>query len=293
MNLEQMQQLMGSINDLAQMCPLLKFHKRAGNALIRQFDGDKNGVRLVMEELKKELAIIAKVAESSVKGLPKAAGPSYPPLAAVICYTDVAGASFSMVRGERCCHDNERRGVSCIIGESESEIQAWSRLSWPKNLLTEERDERGVFFGSKSTTLKSVGLLLPMLAFPEKVIVRNLVFMIDNIAVMYGWLKGYVKNDSSASEVLKTAQYLAARLGITVHVKLMPRMSDSLAQMVDELSRKESGYCGKTARTLAGKPFGEVRGKLIDWLSAPQSKNLTQILLKEAGERHPNFVFAN
>ena len=147
-NLEQMQQLMGSVNDLAQMCPLLKFHKRAGNALIRQFAGDNNVVRMVTEELKKELAIIAKVAESSVKGLPIAAGPSHPPLAAVICYTDAAGASFSMVRGERCCHNNEGRGVSCIIGESEREIQAWSRLSWLKNLLVEERDERGVFFGS-------------------------------------------------------------------------------------------------------------------------------------------------
>ena len=50
---------------------------------------------------------------------------------------------------------------------------------------------------------------------------------------------------------------------------------------------------GKAARALAGKPFGEVRGRLLDWLSAPQSKNLTEILLKEAGERHPNFVFAN
>ena len=116
MNLEQMQQLMRSVNDLAQMCPLLKFHKRAGNALIRQFAGDNNVVRMVTEELKKELkkelAIIAKVAESSVKGLPIAAGPSHPPLAAVICYTDAAGASFSMVKGERCCHNNEGRGVS-------------------------------------------------------------------------------------------------------------------------------------------------------------------------------------
>ena len=138
-----------------------------------------------------------------------------------------------------------------------------------------------------------MGLKLPMLAFPDRVKGRDLVFMIDNIAVMHGWLYGYVKNDSSASEVLKTAQYLAAFLGITVHVKHVPRMSDSLAQMADELSRKESGYCGKTAKALAGKPFGEVRGRLLDWLSAPQSKNLTEILLKEAGERHPNFVFAN
>ena len=63
--------------------------------------------------------------------------------------------------------------------------------------------------------------------------------------------------------------------------------------MADELSKKESGFNRKTARALAGKPFGEVRGRLLDWLSAPQSKNLTEILLKEAGERHPNFVFDN
>ena len=132
-----------------------------------------------------------------------------------------------------------------------------------------------------------------MLAFPEKVKGRNLVFMIDNIAVMYGWLKGYVKNDSSASEVLKTAQYMAAFLGITVHLKHVAKMSDTLAQMADELSRKESGFSGKTASALVGKPFGEVRGRLLNWLTAPQNKNLTEILLKEAGERHPNFVFAN
>ena len=119
-------------------CAPAEISKEGRDALIRQFAGDKNEVRMVTEELKKELAIIAKVVESSVKGLPIAAGPSHPPLAAVICYTDAAGASFSMIRGERCCHDNEGRGVSCIIGETESEIQAWSRLSWPKNLLTEE-----------------------------------------------------------------------------------------------------------------------------------------------------------
>ena len=123
-DLEQMQQLMGTINDLAQMCPLLKFHKRAGNALVRQFAGNRNEVRMVTEELRKELAVIAKVAESSVKGLPIAAEPSQPPLAAVMCYTDAAGASFSMVRGERCYHGNEGRGVSCIIGESVSNVQA-------------------------------------------------------------------------------------------------------------------------------------------------------------------------
>ena len=61
-SLEQIQKLMGSINDLAQMCPLLKFHKRSGNALIRKFRGKNNIVLMVTDELRKDLALITKVA---------------------------------------------------------------------------------------------------------------------------------------------------------------------------------------------------------------------------------------
>ena len=43
-------------------------------------------------------------------------------------------------------------------------------------------------------------------------------FKIDNIAVMYGWGSGYVKNDSTASEILKSAQYLASFLGTMIFV---------------------------------------------------------------------------
>ena len=72
-----------------------------------------------------------------------------------------------------------------------------------------------------STFRKTEGCLLSWLASPCQDSQCEM--------VMYGWLNGYGKNDSSASEVLKTAQYLAAFLGITVHVKHVPRMLDSLA----------------------------------------------------------------
>ena len=95
-------------------------------------------------------------------------------------------------------------------GDSEEDIWGWTRLSWPENLLTTLQDERGIFFGHKSTTLESVGLLLPLLVFPDKVAGRNIIFMVDNLAVLYGWSKGVVKNDYSATEVLKAVQYLAS-----------------------------------------------------------------------------------
>ena len=149
---------MGSINDLAQMSPLLKFHNRSGNALLRKFNGNNNIVLMVTDDLRRDLVVIAKVANSSINGLPIANSPKHPTLAALSCYTDAAGASFTMVTGKRVCHGNSGRGVSCLMAESEDHIWAWTRVSWPDHFLTEEKDEKGVFYGSKSMTLESVGL---------------------------------------------------------------------------------------------------------------------------------------
>ena len=49
---------MGSINDLAQMSPLLKFHKRSGKALLRKVNGNNNSVLMVMDDLRRDLIMI-------------------------------------------------------------------------------------------------------------------------------------------------------------------------------------------------------------------------------------------
>ena len=83
---------------------------------------------MVTDELQRDLVLIAKVANSSIKGLPIASSPKHPTLAALSCYTDAAGASFTMVNGKRVCHGNSGRGVSCLIAESEDHIWAWTRV---------------------------------------------------------------------------------------------------------------------------------------------------------------------
>ena len=60
-DLQQMQQLMGSVNDVGQMCPSVKFHKRGGNALLTSFGGNKIVLKMVPEKLNKELLVIAKI----------------------------------------------------------------------------------------------------------------------------------------------------------------------------------------------------------------------------------------
>ena len=273
-----------------EICVLLAY--LAVNALLRKFSGNNNIVLMVTEDLRRDLAVIAKVANSSINGLPIAYSPKHPTLAALSCYTDAAGASFTMINGKRIYHGNSGRGVSCLMAESEDDIWAWTRVSWPDNFLTKEKDEKGVFYGSKSTTLESVGLLLPMIAFPEKEAGRNLVFSIDHIAVMHGWLSGYVRNDRTASEVLKAAQYMAAFLGVTIYVRHVPRVSNPLAHMADEISRKEVDFSRNTARLLSGAAFQKIEGGLLDWLVSPNMGCLTEVMIKEMGEKLPNYIFA-
>ena len=83
-----------TVNDLAQMSPLLKFHKRTGNTFLKSFGGSTNLLKLMPQKLKEDLSVIAKVAEHSINGLPIADRPVKPPLTALYFYTDAAAQAF-------------------------------------------------------------------------------------------------------------------------------------------------------------------------------------------------------
>ena len=107
---------------------------------------------------------------------------------------------------------------------------------------------------------------------------------IDNIAVMWGWRNGYVKNDESASEILKAAKYVSGFLGTTIHVEHVGRMSGDLASMADELSRRQMCKGAKEREVLQEALFRPVQGFLLKWLENPEKGgNLTVELLKELG----------
>ena len=135
-DLKTVEKLMGSINDLSQMSKTFNFHKREGNLLLSGFKGDYNIVKMVPGDLKEELKVIAKIAESAKTGLPLAEEPCQPSLSCLVIYSDAARASFLRCNGVKVFHDNENKGVACIGGESLQDIWCWCWLSWPAGLLT-------------------------------------------------------------------------------------------------------------------------------------------------------------
>ena len=129
-----------------------------------------------------------------------------------------------------------------------------------------------------------MGLLLPLIAFPNEVKGKQIVMKIYNIAVMWGWKNGYVKNDESASEILKAAKYVSGFLGTTIYMEHVGRMSEDLASMADELSRKQRCKGAEEREALEKAMFRPVQGFLLKWLENPEKGgNLTVMLLRELG----------
>jgi len=239
-SLKQMEKLMGSINDIAQMATFLKFYKSHGNRFLQSFEGNYDIMKVLPVQLRDDLLVVAKVADTARSGLPICERPCKPPLSTLLIHTDAAGASFSIVDGAKVFHDNSNKAVACVGGDCLGQLWAWSRLVWPEELLTSRTDCDGKSFGSKSTFLESVGLMLPFLAFPGLLAGRHVCFKVDNIAVVYGWQNGQVKFDRYASEVLRAVHLAASYLGCQLYVQHVPRMSSELAELADELSRRAS-----------------------------------------------------
>ena len=237
LSLQQTQELMGTVNDLAQMNRFLRFFKSSGNALLSRFKNNENILLLTPEETKEDWRVIGRAAESATGGLPIASRKNFPPMSALIFYTDAAGAKYCKAGNEFRMMEERERGVSCIGGEIPDTIWIWSKLNWTKSFL-ELHDKKGVEYGRKSTTLESFGLLLPFVAFPELVAGRHLIFYVDNKAVHYGWEHGYVKNDGTATELLKAVHILSSYLGCHVHVYHILRVSNKMADLADQTSRK-------------------------------------------------------
>ena len=190
-----------------------------------------------------------------------------------------------MVGGKRCFHDNVGKGAACIGGTSLEDIWGWTRVSWPDGLLTTQRDEKGCYFGSKSTTLESIGVLLPFITYPKELRNRQLVFRVDNTAVLWGWKSGYVSNDATATEILKCVRYLAGFLGARVFIEHVDRMSTEIASLADEMSRRDTSRSDEGRMALERAEFRTVEGFLLEWLKNPcDDQDLCCNLLKNVQE---------
>jgi hypothetical protein len=118
--------------------------------------------------------------------------------------------------------------------------------------------------------LELVGLIQPLLTIPDRLqVCREVVFMVDNLAVVYGWANGYIKNDLSASVLIRALHIISAFWGCIVHLQHLPRMSTPAAKLADRLSRRNTTLLSDCA-LIAGCLQPDPSPVLMRWLKNPR-----------------------
>ncbi len=269
---------MGSVNDLCQMSNFSKFYKGEGFKLLSKFGNNEELLLPVPFRMKEELVVVAKIAKSACAGLPIPSRPMAAPLSTLDFYSDAAGAKYNLQGGRVVIDHQKDRGVCVFGGDSPSSVWICSKVSWPMLFLS-SKDDKGTEYGRKSTTLELIGMLLPFIAFPERIAGKYIRFWIDNKAICYGWENGYVKFDNVASSILKWINLLACAIGTVVYVQHVPRLSNSMPSLADEYSRKQiNTFLSSTPHA----EFRECEGIFPRWLENPSvTEDLQMPLLSE------------
>jgi hypothetical protein len=145
-----------------------------------------------------------------------------------------------------------------------------NQFIWPEDFLIHARDERGVRFGDKMTTLEMIGVIIPLLLMPEQFINQHVVVKVDCFGAIYSLVNRSCSADAVASIFVGAVYLITAFLGCYLHVEHLPRMSDWGAEVTDWLSRVNSTTLQDRKLVQA---FGDMKLPkcLLDWFRNPTS----------------------
>ncbi len=75
------------------------------------------------------------------------------------------------------------------------------QLFWNREKFLKQTDAKGAKLKHKSTTLEMIGVLLPFVQIPERLLNQHGVVKVDNIACFFGWQNRSVQGDNHASVI--------------------------------------------------------------------------------------------
>jgi hypothetical protein len=267
--LAEIQKLHSKLSDFALSCSFMLTFRHHLIDLLQKFDPiNQKERKIINERLKEDLWVWKQAIAVSRLGLPLAETFDAPPLTKICFVSDAAGAALQWINGKwENVTTPEDRGVASVEHTDGTPLSLIS-LKWPKRLLTCQKSSTGKFFGSKSTTLETIGLLLPFITNPKKLCGKHVVLQVDNTAVIHAWNKKYSITDPETSLLIRTLSILEALLECKIYVIHLRHMSNKIAMIADSLSRKTT-TSADLLEELQGVPWTAPSGSLVTWLKNP------------------------
>jgi len=269
------EKLIGKLNNACLLCPFMSIFKRnLSNCLGIALSYESDFVK-VSHETKMDMKVWAGFLLDMEHGLPIPSEPSAPTIYFKEFASDAAGLSD-------IANDS---AVASIGFDEEGRLFFATRHFWNMEMLEQIRTGADDVMGNNTVFLEFVGILLPFLLIPEKLMHQHLVCKVDNIACVYGWSKRNVKNDVYTSILIRALWLISSFLSSYVHVMHLPRIASWEASVVDRLSRKSTST-GQDLRMLNSLSTEKIPDVFVRWLDHPVPDwNLPQLLLNHVMSR--------
>jgi len=265
--LKQIQKLHGKLANFAQSMEFMKGFRYNILALLNKFEGQE-GTKIIPESVRRDLWVWKKCIADSRNGFPIQELLGEPPLFSTTIISDAAGAALEWVNGKSVNKTiKDDRGVASVLYKNNVALKT-SILTWPNNLLMGAKSRTGSYFGNKSGTLETVGLILPFISYPQDLIGKHIILEVDNTSIIYGWDKKYCKHDPETSLLLRALHVIESYLHCKIYMRHVKRCSNDMSRLVDQLSRKSSTTTD-TIKMLKKSKLFHPSGHLKKWLHQP------------------------
>ncbi len=258
---ETMQRLLGSLNNFGLMSPFMRgfrscLYEDLSYSLVRN-----HALVRLSDQSKKDLLIWSKAISEEKGKLIIPRQPCGPPVYHKVFTSDAAGCADSMLL-------DLGQGAASVGLNEEGELCFAARLEWDKRMIKWEEDSNGKRFGSKTTLLEFVAILIPILLNPALFMCQHIVFETDNMACVFGWEKLRCKSDSLTTILIRALHMVSFRLGSVFHVRHVPRLSTWQSTMADRLTRVTS-MTSDDKRLLSSFSSTSCPNWFSDWLRSP------------------------
>ena len=239
-SLRELEAILGKLNNVSMLCPALKtFTSEAtfmmkthidtlmlGNTEISDSARDSH-IFHPSAEVAEDLLMVAGLLTDTYENPLPIVDPDPPvPLGCVSIYTDASG--------------NIAGPTSPCLGVffPSHDLQQSMAISFPfpTNFLLQSNGTGIV--ADTTTTLESLGILLPMVTDPFRCVGRNIQVLIDNIAVVFNFKKRR-SNDKLAHTIIRASYLIAGALACKLFVTWIPRRSDRESVIADDLTHMD------------------------------------------------------
>jgi len=261
MSILSLQKLLGKLNFVTSMCPMLRSFKKPLQEQLRMMEEAGQGEMQLTEEVRADLKMWWKFLDENRGGVPIPVLERGMPLThkTVTTSTDAAGWS-----------DNEKNavGMGCVVIDEEGKILCVNQTLWKGEKVGGYKDSGGKRLGNKTTTLEFAGIIIPFLLYPELFKGQCVLVQVDNISCHFAWENGYCKEDNTASILVRVLVLMCAKLECEITIVHLPRESTWESRLVDRLSREKTTK-GQEKKLLDSFEKRKLPKVFEDWMCDP------------------------